>query len=143
MQANTLWGRARIATKLRVIYWRFFLHLIHAESLTVPYKTTFPHCSTAGVMNWAHKPRSLRAFLSSHGIYEYTRQLEALAKQNTPFSLIKHPNLGGSIPGNGTIHPGDLRTTLIVLARRARCFAPCFPLCALDSLVDPLLARLT
>ena len=49
---------------------------------------------------------------------------------------------GGSGPGNGTVHPGHFRTNLLVLTRSARCFAKCFPLCALDSLADPAMYAL-
>ena len=36
-------------------------------------------------------------------------------------------DLGGSVPGNGTIPPDSLRTNLLVLARSERCFAQRFP----------------
>ena len=60
-----------------------------------------------------------------------------------PFPTRKHADWEGSGPPNGTVHPDYLRTNLLGLTRSACCFAPCFRLCMLVSLVAPLIARPT
>lgn len=51
---------------------------------------------------------------------------QVLATQIISFPLRKHPNLGGSCPGNGTIDPHHSRSILLGLARRERFFAQFF-----------------
>jgi len=47
------------------------LHLIHAESSAVPYKTPSPACTTAAVMNLVLMPRSPSDFLSVESINNF------------------------------------------------------------------------
>jgi hypothetical protein len=53
------------------------------------------------------------------------------------FPIGKHPNMGGSRLGNGTIHPRHSRSILLGLTQRERFLAQLFPRCVLTNLVDP------